>query len=88
MQALSDGEAATRKSWISYGLPVLFLLAMKLTIAAAGMDVGGFAVIFSWPWLLGVSAAGCWECSHLPVPAWHPCGTPKSAISLAFLFLR
>ena len=42
MQALADGEVATRKSWISYGVLVLFLLAMKLAIAAAGMDVGGF----------------------------------------------
>jgi hypothetical protein len=47
-----------RASWITYGILVSFLVAMKLVIVATGLDVDGFAVVFSWPWLLGVSAAG------------------------------
>lgn len=48
----------TRASWICYGILASLLLTMKLVIVFAGVDVGGFAVVLSWPWLLGVSAAG------------------------------
>lgn len=47
-----------RTSWISYGILVSFMVAMKLVIMVARWDVDGFAVVFSWPCLLGVSTAG------------------------------
>jgi len=34
------------------------MLALKLVIVGLGLDVDGFAMVFSWPWMLGVSAAG------------------------------
>jgi hypothetical protein len=71
-----------RTSWISYGILVSFMVAMKLVIMVARWDVDGFAVVFSWPWLLGVSTAGV-----LGVLASRPAGfasmwTPKSAFVL------
>jgi hypothetical protein len=45
------------------------MLVMKLAIMGAGLDVDGFAMVFSWPWMLGVSAAGV-----LGLFASHPAG--------------
>lgn len=47
-QPSSEAEelVAPRASWVSYAILVSFMLAMKLTIMGAGVDVDGFAMVF------------------------------------------
>src|SRR6267143_3575498 len=85
-QVAQRADVGARASWVSYGILVSFMLVMKLAIMGAGLDVDGFAMVFSWPWMLGVSAAGClvfrfrprWIHVHVGPRNQHSCSVPRS----------